>query len=196
MDFLSLASAFSNIIALIGQFRSERAGKDQSTFNSFLEWLITSQHEDLAALVESNIEISKSIQGILQQDRQLILTEIENINKALLSYASAFKAFSDLALALGSPAILSNQALSILRQIEKASASKFLELNYYGGPALTMLDGNSGVIDVDELRFLEDDISSLLDLKLLRLERNKNGERVFIYTRMASELVCSKNLIR
>lgn len=194
MDPTGLAASFATIIALIGQFRSERAGKDQSEFNNFLEWLITSQHNNIAAKIESNIELAKSIQAILEQDRLLMLNEIEKLNKALASYASSFNGFSDLVLALDIDAVISKQALSILKQIEKAKASRFLELGGYGGVQLIMLDGHEGVIEVDEQRFLEDDLGILVDLKFLRLNQNKKGERVFIYTRIASELVDSDKI--
>ncbi|PLY00818.1 MAG: hypothetical protein C0622_08225 [Desulfuromonas sp.] len=189
MDPLSIASAFATIVCLIGQFRGERAGEDQSDLNDFLQWLIESNHSELKELLESNAQASEGIKEILNEDREILLGKLESINNALASFVTSFGGFSSVAKGLSHNSTLSDQAVSILAQFEGQEASKALELHMYGGKNLMFLDGNQGSIEISEPRFIEDDLKTLIELGLLRHDYNKKGENIYIYTRSASELI-------
>lgn len=188
MDPLSLASAFATIIGLIGQFRGEKAGKEQTDYNEFLQWLIESNHKEIQGLLQTNSQAAQGIEEILKEDRALFLEKIESINNALVSYSSHLSGFSSLASGLSKNSGLSDQAASILIQFEKQEASKVLQVPMYGGPMLMFMDGNQGDVDVQEPRFIEDDLKKLIELGLLRHDFNSKGENLYIITRAASEL--------
>jgi len=189
MDPLSIASSFATIVGLIGQFRGERAGQEQSNLDDFLQWLIESNHSELKELLENNAQAAEGIKNILQEDRALFLEKIESINGALLSFASGISGFSSVAKAINPNFTLSDQAISILTQFENQEASKVLEFHTYDGMGLLFLDGNGENLDFSEPQFIEDDLKSLVELGLLRHDYNSKGENLYIFTRSASCLI-------
>lgn len=195
MDALIAASTFSTIISLIGQFRSERGGGKQSDFNDFLHWLVETQHDDLKALVETNVSTSIGIKALLNEQQDVLVAKLESLDNALASFASAFDGFSELGYGIKPDAMLSEQAISILHQFEASEASKVLELHMMSeGLMLMFLDGKGGQIEISDKRFIEDDLKSLVELKLLRHEFNSQGKNMYLFTRTASKLVGSKKL--
>ncbi len=193
MDPLSTASAFATIVGLIGQFRGEKSGGKQSDFNDFLEWLIKTQHEDLKLLLETNTRATIGIKALLNEDREVILQKLESLDIALSSFASGISGFAEVAEAINPDSSLSKQAIAILCQFDKSGGSKLLESHNSSGMALLILDGSSGNIEIQEPRFIEDDLRSLVELRLLRHDYNSKGDNLYIYTRSAAQLVNSIN---
>lgn len=188
MEPLSAATSFATIVSLVGQFRAERSAKEQANFNEFMQWLQETQHKELKDLLEINTKATISIKAILNQDRNLILERINNLDKALTAYASGLEGFSTLGDALHPDAILSEQALDILRQFEVSGASKILQLNASNEIVFLFMDG-SGQLEISEPRFIEDDLSTLVELGLIRHDYNSKGENIYLYTRAGSRLV-------
>lgn len=188
MEPLSAALTFSSIVGLIGQFRSERGGRSQTDFNAFLVWLSETQHEDIRALLEKNHQAVDAVKVLLLQQQDVLLNRLDNIDSLLVSVTSAFHNFRELGLAIKPAAALSSNALSILRQFESSGSSRVLERKTYDGNKLNFLE-TGGEIQVEDERFLEDDIRTLVDLELLRHDQNENGRNIYIFTRQASELV-------
>ena len=58
------------------------------------------------------------------------------------------------------------------------------------GIGLNYLDGGTnGGVELSDLRFVEDDLRILVELHLLRPDRNSSGERLFHFTRAAAQLL-------
>ena len=89
--------------------------------------------------------------------------------------------FQPLARAIGSSA-LSEQAVSILRQLNAAKSSSFLEIAMLGGSEYEMLDGE-GALQLSEPRFADDDLLRLCEFGFLCPSHNKSGGRIFTITR-------------
>jgi hypothetical protein len=191
MDPLTSATTFASLVGLIGQFRSERSSLSQNDFNEFLEWLVKVQHESLKGLLETNVKATIGIKAILNEDRDAVLSKLESINSALSSFASGIPGFSEVVEAINPSTLLSKQAISLLCQFEDSQGSKLLETHHLGGMSLHLLDGNEGQINVNEPRFIEDDLRTLVKLGLLALNYNSKGENLYKYTRAASDLVQS-----
>jgi len=189
---LTSATAFATIISLIGQFRTEHSSQETVNEQQFLEWLENSHHNDLKKLLELNTTATIGIKALLNEDREIVLEKLENIDNILASFASGVTGLSNIAEAINPEAIISNQALSILSQVEASNGSKFLELHSFGGMKLLILDGNGGNIDIIDPRFLSDDLFRLVELKLLRQELNSKGDNLYIFTRAASMFVNSR----
>lgn len=190
MDALTAASSFSTIISLVGQFRSEKGGVKQADFNSFLTWLAETQHEELKALVETNVNTSIGIKALLNEQQDVLVAKLESLDTALASFASIFDGFSELGQGVKPTAKLSDQAVSILRQFEASEASKALEVHMMTeGIILIYIDGKGGQMEILDKRFVEDDLKSLVELKLLRHEYNSQGKNMYLFTRAASKLV-------
>jgi hypothetical protein len=191
MEPLTTATAFATIVSLIGQFRSEHSSQEQVDFNEFLEWLVKTQHDDIKALLETNTQAMIGIKAILNEDRDVILTKLESIDNALSSFSFGISGFSDLAEAINPNVQLSDQAISLLCQLEDSGGSKILEGHYTSGMALHILDGKVPQIEISDPRFIEDDLRTLSELGLLRHRLNDSGSNLYVYTRQASELIRS-----
>lgn len=188
MEPLSAALTFSTIVGLIGQYRSEKGGREQSDFNDFLIWLSETQHEDIRAQLEKNHQAVGAVKLLLEQQQDKLIERLDSIDSLLVSVASAFSDFRELGVALRPSSALSSNAFSILRQFDSSGASKLLESQTYDGTRLMFLDAQ-GMIQVEDDRFLQDDLRTLVELDLLRQDSNARGENIYIFTRQASELV-------
>lgn len=127
---------------------------------------------------------------MLNQDRTALLARLESIDRVLAGLSSQIEGMSDLALAMKPGSEISEQAMSILVQMEKAEASSFVIGKYLGGHiAMHLSDGGGGQIKYDEPRFLEDDLATLSSLGFLLIDYNSRGEPFYRITRQASSFV-------
>ena len=188
MEPITAATSFASIVSLVGQYRAERSAMELVDFNDFIKWLQETQHQELKKLLEINTKATISIKALLNEDRELLLDKINSLDNALAAYASKFEGFYDLASAISPEAVLSGQALNVLKQFEASGASKMIPLKSTGPIAFLFLDG-SGQLEIEEPRFIEDDINTLIDLGLLRHDYTSKGESLYVYTRAASKLV-------
>ena len=195
---MPIAESFAAIVALIGQFRSEKSASEQADFNAFIEWLISTNHEEIKNQLELNTKATISIKSILNQDREVLLDSLKKIDKALTVFASSVYGFEQLAEAINPDAVISEQAISILKQFERSGASKVLEMKASNGLYYQFLDGshpdgNIGYIEFSEPRFVEDDFQTLVDYGLLRQTFNSSGKPIYLYTRQAAKLISDKH---
>lgn len=189
MDYLTGASAFATIVGLIGQFRSEQSSETKVDLKSFQEWLVEEHQEKVKEAINNNSQVVEGLKVMLEENRETFLQKLENINQALSVFSSGINGFNQIVHAINPNAILSKQALSILKEFDKTEASKVLEVHTDEGIILIPLDGNEGNIKHIEQRFIEDDLKTLLEYGLLRHDYNSNGQNLYIFTRSASNLV-------
>lgn len=185
---MAIIESYAAIVALIGQFKSERGASEQASFNEFMRWLSETNHQEIKNLLELNTKATIGIKSILNQDREIIFSYLERIDNAIASFSSSFDGFSELAAGIKPNAALSEQAISILRQFETSGASRALETRTFDGTDYIFLDA-SGQIEIKDERFASDDFSTLTELGLFRHEYNSRGENVFLFTRLASSLI-------
>lgn len=188
MDPLTLAGGFATIVGLICNFKSENKGQNDNQINSFLIWLSESHHKEIKELIESNTNISSSIEQILDEDREVFLEKLQKIDDILSSFASKVDIFGNLAIALKPQVEISDQAINILKQLVHSQASGFIELTSMQEVELLLLEG-PGTIEFEDHRFLKDDLSNLIEYCLLRAELNRSGDRIFRITRNAIKFI-------
>ncbi len=189
---MALAESFATIVGLISQFRSERDSVEQSDINDFMIWLEQSNFQEIKNLLEQNAKTTTYIKSILNQDRDVLKQQLERIDAALIAFASSIEGFSELAKSISPNSVLSDQAIDILRQFEESGASKMSEMRVMGGSLYQYVE-TDGNLDYSDTRFIEDDLNTLVDYGLLRHEHNSQGSNVYIYTRVASDLVRGNN---
>ncbi|WP_330115607.1 hypothetical protein SA496_14145 [Pseudomonas sp. JS3066] len=188
------ASSLASIIGLIGQFKSGRDSVKSASFDEFMQWLAESNHADLRSLIESNHTTTISIKAILNQSQGALKASLERIDNALAAITTALDGFAQLSQSLNPNALLSDQAVGILQQIDKLGASKVLLVQYLDtGDTLIPIDGNGGQIHIPEPRFLEGDLLSLTEAKLLIPGRNSHGRPMWTFTRAAAGFVATLN---
>lgn len=187
---MAIIESFVSLVGLIGQYRSEKSGKETKDLDEFMIWLAESNHEDLMNMLRINTQATTCIKAILNQDREKLDENLKKLDGALLAFSKSIEGFSNLASSIHPEAVLSDQAMSILKQFNGSGASKALELQTYGGTQFPYLDAN-GELEFSDKRFMEDDVCNLIELNLLRLEHNSSGKRMLVFTRQAASL-CSE----
>jgi hypothetical protein len=190
MDLMTAASSIATLVSLLGQFRGERQTVKEEDYKEFLNLLDETRHNELKTLIESNQQASDSIKKLLYEDRNVLLEKIESLDKALAQFASGFEGFSQLVEAVKPTDRLSSQALNLLRLVEEVKGNLIMVNHFITGIRIWISgshENNTPVFNITEPRFIEDDISTLLDLRLIK-PKEKN---IYLFTRVASELVRS-----
>lgn len=190
MDLPLASTAFATIVSLIGQFRSERSGRDGSEYEQFQTWLIDRNHTEIKSLLDRDRQVVDGLRTLLAEHDEALRARLEVLDKALATFASGLPGFAGVVSGLRRESALSAQALSLLRQFEASGASKLVVVRTFDGIELLFADGQGGAA-ATEMRFLEDDLRSLADVGLLRPGRTSPGDETFVFTRAASDLVQS-----
>ncbi|MFX0141150.1 MAG: hypothetical protein ACFFDN_46355 [Candidatus Hodarchaeota archaeon] len=183
MEPITYAGAFSTIVGLICNFRSERKSEKQLDLKDFLNWL-SDKHDEIKNLIEDNINISSGIESILKEERLVFIEKLTKIDNALASISCASGLFGKLATAVKPNSGISDQAINIIRQLHNYHASGLIKLSEeVGKKAIYMKEG--GPIEIDDPRFLYDDLHILVEHDLLRLIVHEGGKQEFKITRNA-----------
>ncbi len=190
MDLFTIASAFATIVGLLSKYKSEERNIEEDEYTDFINWLNEKQHEELVSKIESSMELSSSIKEFLHQHNDVILSQFNKLEEMLMTIASQLDGFSKIAEAIQPRQGISDQAMSIVRQLVESGASHFMEhkVGTSGTNDYIIIGGKAGFIKYDESQFIEDDLDSLVTLGLLKLDRSGRDRKFFI-TRMGSQLV-------
>jgi hypothetical protein len=189
MELLTGATTFATFVGLLCNFKSEHKQASEDEYQEFIEWLRKKRHDRLIEEISSNHLLGLGIKSLLKQNHEAVMAKLTALDKVLLSIASTMEGMHEISDAISPQSKLSNQCVSILKQFEKSGGSLFLEMKMRGRAIYQVLDGSGGNIEIEEPRFVEDDLQTLVDLNLLMLEYNKSGGRVFRITRSAVGLV-------
>lgn len=184
-------TAFATIVSLLSDFVAHRNGQESKDFDSFMAWLTENRHAEIRTLLQANAATTVSIKVLLNHSRETILERLSALDKTMATVATGIASYRDLALVAYPSSELSGQAYAILEQFYDSGATSVLEVKYWSDPMeLAYMDGPSnGNIAYTEPRFVEDDLTTLVNLGLLNLDRNGKGERILKFTRSAAALV-------
>lgn len=184
MDPLSGVTTLATIIGLLCTFRQERAQRKASGLQEFLAWLDYHRHEEIKNLITGTAALRSEIEVLLQRDHAVIFQKLDNIASLLATLMSRLEDFKGLTLAVVPKAGLSDQAVSILRQFAEREADYFYYVDFDGGRfALATPDGCQ--IEINEPRFLRDDLDRLVGLGFLTRERSSQTTNLYYITRDA-----------
>ena len=189
MDPLSIAGAFATIIGLICNFKNEKRTASENEYNAFEEWLIEKKRVQVIEYLKENSSLSESIKAFLNENNEIIITKLNSIDEIVSNIASNIEGLSEIIRAIKPNLGISEQCISLLKQLYESGASSFMEVKDRQNKYLQLHDGGSGDIHFDEPRFLEDDLTTLVDYEFLRLEFIGSDSRVFHLTRQAVEFL-------
>ena len=189
MDPLSGALAFSSVVSLLGQFRAERGAQAQDDFNAFLEWLLTHNHAELKQRIEGNTHVTAAIHELLHEQHDELMARLNSLDAALAAYASGVPGFAELGSGLRPQAGLSADAWEILRAFSESGATRFILDKNFEATEFIPGNGDAENIHAGDYKFLEDDLATLVELRLLRFDVTPRGNEVYILTRQAHDLV-------
>lgn len=182
MDPITAAGSFATIVGLVSNFKAERRASSDNEYREFLEWLDTKHHSETLRAIQANQSLSNSIDTLLKQNHEQVISKLAALDDSLLLLASKMPDFRNISLAIAPSAEISDQAVSALRQLERSGGSKFLETKLMQRSLYLILDA-SGQIEMEDPRFADDDLDTLCSLGLLIPSANGKGERVFTLTR-------------
>ena len=189
MNPLSIAGAFATIIGLLCNFKNEQRTASENEYNSFIKWLIEKKHDQVIEFLKENSSLSESIKAFLNENNEIIMRKLNSIDEIVSNIASNIEGLSEIVRAINPNLRISEQCISLLKQLDESGASSFMEVKDRRNKYLQLHDGGSGDIHFEEPRFLEDDLNTLVEYGFLRLEFIGSGSRVFHLTRQAVEFL-------
>ena len=192
MEPITLATSFATIVSLLGAYKAEGRAIEGDEFHDFMQWLIETNHADIKNLLEINTQATIGIKTLLSKDRELLIEKLGAIDEILSLIASRIEGFREVTSALHPNIEISEQAVSVLRQLVDSGGDKFLKSNAIGrGPILLILGGKGGNIEYTEPQFIEDDLNILVNIGLLNQDYNSKGDPLYVITRAAVKFLAA-----
>ena len=181
MDAITLANSFAAIVGLLVTFQSTR---DQANISDFLEWLRENNNENTAIVIENDIELQRQLSAFIGQNHDEVMSQLSKLNNLMVSVASRMDGLSGLALKFNDTYGLSDQAINVLRQFVNSKSKSIYRVETIDGEVnyLLMSDGN---IEYDDSRFIDADVQSLVDNKLITKEALSSSDFSYGLTRQA-----------
>jgi len=190
MDPLTLSTTFSSVVGLLCNFKTERSSGD---LNQFIAWLKEMHLGDVAAGIECNNALSMQLSMLMTTNHEDLISRLARMDEVISSIAAHIDGFSGVATAIHPGIQLSDQAVSIVRQLVEAKAHYFIEHRSDGlddETELILIRGvKPGTIGYAEHLFIDDDLATLVEIGLLRLENTERGSRKFYVTREAVRFI-------
>lgn len=185
MDILGL------LLSPLGIFLSEYRTHQANNAQEFMEWLSRHNYKMLRDAIESNQVALAAIDLVLSDNRQLMIDRFDRIeNLMVASLVSGDDNLAKLSLALNPKRTLSEQAISILRQMIDSGCSRFVFAGRgMAEPILSKMDGGDGNIEYTDRQFIEDDLTVLVRVGLLNSSISGTGGREYGATRSAKEFL-------
>lgn len=190
---MEVFSSLATVVGLIYNFKSERKSASDDEYQEFLNWLNDKRHKNLIEELNNNQILGLSIKGLLKQNHDLVLNKLSNLDESLLQLASGIEGLHEIANAINPNAELSEQAITILRNLVESQGSFILESKTLSGTDCRVYDGDRRSLGITEYRFLDDDFSLLCSLGLLMPDFNSSGSRMFRVTRSAVRYIAQVN---
>ena len=181
MDAITLAGSFASIVGLLVSFQSIR---DEANISDFLEWLRENNNTNTAHIIENNAELQQQLSIFISQNHDEVMMQLSTLNNLMVSIASRMDGLSGLALKFNDTYGLSDQAIGVLRQFVNSKSKSIYRVETIDGEVnyLLMSDGN---IEYDDSRFIDADVQSLVDNKLITKEALSSNDFSYGITRQA-----------
>lgn len=181
MDAITLANSFAAIVGLLVTFQSTR---DQANISDFLEWLRENNNENTAIVIENDIELQRQLSAFIGQNHDEVMSQLSKLNNLMVSVASRMDGLSGLASTFELNNSLSDQAIGVLRQFVNSKSKSIYRVETIDGEVnySLMSDGN---IEYDDSRFIDADVQSLVDNKLITKEALSSSDFSYGITRQA-----------
>ncbi|MFS1987708.1 hypothetical protein BCT96_008675 [Vibrio splendidus] len=186
---MEIFSSLATIIGLIYNFKSDRKSVSDDEYQEFVNWLSDKRHKSVIEELHTNQLLGLSIKGLLQQNHDLVLSKLNHLDESLLQLASGIEGFHEIANAINPNAEISDQAMTILRNLVESQGSFILESKTLSGTDYRVYDGDRRSLGITEYRFVDDDFNLLCSLGLLMLDFNGSGSRMFRVTRSAVKYI-------
>ena len=185
-----ITTVFAEIVGLLCHYRQEKGHREALNHQKFIEWLEYHWHEELKNLIVNTAALRTEIDNLLRSDHAVMIDKLNQIQDILLKLLGRTEEFKGLAVAMVPGAQLSDQAVSILRQLVESEHKKFAYSDHGGDHwCLQFIDGDQDLMKAMDRRFLEDDLNQLVNLQLLTVEYKPGGTGHYGITRSAVRFI-------
>ena len=184
-------TSFITIIGLLSNFQSIRGAREgKKDLESFKGWLIENNHSNMIAVIDSNESLQQHLTSFMNQNHEQVMMQLSTLNESMISLASQMKGLGGIASSLQSNDGLSKQAVDVLRQFVRSGSSQmhYMKNTSGSGGDLYILEGAPN-IEYSEQIFIEDDVSSLVNLGLITLTMGSRGNPIYKITRQAYRFI-------
>jgi hypothetical protein len=185
-------TALISLVSLLSDYAGRQDAKETKSYGDFMLWLSENHHDELRGLMEQQVETSVSIKALLNESHEKISAKLQKLDSTFAAFvaSSGLEHFAALAESTHPGAGLSAQAISLLEQFSDSGATSVLEFSSLAGVGLAVADGPGNYqFNVSDLRFLQDDLSSLVEAGFLDLNYNQVGQRLFVIRRRGAQFV-------
>jgi hypothetical protein len=181
------------MVGLLADFVSHRDAAAKKDYDAFLEWLSEHRHGEVVKLLQQNANTATGIKILLQENQAVLLVMLDEIDRRIAALTLDVKGLSQVAESMRPDAMLSTEAINLLRDFDRTGVSTMMEVDLSGpeGRHLAVIDGPSNASLDARWRFYHDDMKALVSYGLLIAGRNSRGHRTFTFTRRAAEFVRS-----
>jgi hypothetical protein len=192
MKSADFPSEFVTMVGLFGLYKTDAANCDRpelAVLDDFVDWLRRHDHAELAERVLDHPLLAKSLGGLVTAPHHEMVNRLRRLDKSLASVAAHVDGFEAVSTAVRIDCQLSEQSVSILRQLNDLAASAFIEYPLFGraAPRYVTFGGMGGDLKITDVRFIEDDIRTLCELGLLQ-EESFSQHRGFRITRAGAAI--------
>jgi hypothetical protein len=185
---LDYANALASVVGLLGLFKSEAKAAGQQTLDGYLEWLRQHGHQELVDLISANSDMTSAMSALLAGQHDQVMQQFAELNKVVAAVAAHVQGFTGIVASTNVSAVLSDQAISVLRQMNTAGAKDLYELGALSGIEY-MMDGSGGNLAVSDPRFIGDDLAVLVGLGCFRISNySSRGDPIYSITRAGAEV--------
>lgn len=180
--------AFATIVSLLATFQSGREGKKD--IEEFKNWLNENNYGYMTAIIDNNESLQQDLTSFMNQNHEQVIAQLSTLNNLMVSLASHMQGLGGIASRFDSNNGLSDQAVDVLRQFVVSGSQKMhhRKNNSGRGGDFYILEGASD-IEYSEPRFIEDDINSLVNLRLITLAIGSKGGFIYKITRQAVRFI-------
>jgi hypothetical protein len=158
IDPLTAANTLATIVQLVGMFKQESKDGKNIEHQEFLEWLQYHRHDEIKNLICNTAAIQTEVINLLRQDNATILAKLDAINGTIALLVSRIDSFQGLSKSLMPTGELSDQAVSILRQLVVSNCRTFV---FVEEPIHAFFEENRRLLNIAEPVFFPDDLDTL-----------------------------------
>ncbi len=187
MDAITLANSFAAMVGLLVSFQSTR---DETNLSDFLEWLRENNNANTAHIIENNTELQQQLSIFINQNHDEVMIQLSTLNNLMVSIASRMDGLSGLASTFEFENGLSDQAIDVLRQFANSNSKSMYRCETTDGQVDYLLIGAKS-IEYDESRFIDADVQSLVENRLIVKEHSPSDDAVYGITRQATAFINS-----
>lgn len=187
IDPITLASSFATIVGLIVAYKGERDKHSEQDYKDFIAWLSEKRHDGVIKALNQNNDLAEGITILLEKNHAQVMEKLNSLDLQLSHIATKYPDLSLIAKAIHKDADLSEQSQMIITQLVKSGAEYCMEhpVSTSDPDEFIFCNGANGNLQITEPRFLNEDLTQLERIGLIRVEYTLKNLRKLIPTRLA-----------